>query len=338
MRTNRTNRTNRIIVWIKNSCNRWRTTYIACMIQYDLLIPSHGGTRPIWKLLRSLHDQTILPIRLIILVRQEKTVAELHEFSNHVQSVLDWLDIDIVVLHSSYTDHEPWHGVWYDRHFLITQAKSEFLCMIDEDNALPPHQLDARIQTYANLVQTSWKEAIVSPTIMRWWHVQSQWIIWFRYWFPKYTYWRLQKDARHEVMMLWANSLFGRTAVFQQIQFDPVFTWSYEDIDFTSRARLAWYPVIVLRDCWIDHQEPRKTYLQTLFLANATSARLRSRNRILRVRKTATCRQKIQYFGLWVWIQTWWRVWFVLQYWWKQKRSIIASIFLWMREGVVKKL
>ncbi|MBP6257306.1 hypothetical protein KA405_06590 [Patescibacteria group bacterium] len=77
------------------------------MMQFDLLIPSHGGINPISHLLQSLHDQTILPTRLVILVRQEKTVAQLQEFINEVHLVLDGLDIDIVVLHSSYTDHNP---------------------------------------------------------------------------------------------------------------------------------------------------------------------------------------------------------------------------------------
>lgn len=308
------------------------------MMQFDLLIPSHGGINPISHLLQSLHDQTILPTRLVILVRQEKTVAQLQEFINEVHLVLDGLDIDIVVLHSSYTDHNPWHGVGYDRHFLITQAQSEYLCMIDEDNVLPPKQLDLWIQSYTQVVQTTWKEAIVSPTIMRRGKIQSQWIIWFTYLFPKYQFWRLTDKPWHEVKMLWANSLFGRTAIFQQIQFDPLFTWSYEDIDFTTRVRLAWYSVIVLRDCIIDHQEWRKTRLQELFLWNPTTARIRSCNRILRVRKTATRRQKIQYLGVWVWVQTWWRMVFVFQHGGKQKRPIIWSIFRWIREGIWKKL
>jgi GT2 family glycosyltransferase len=308
------------------------------MMQFDLLIPSHGGINPISHLLQSLHDQTILPTRLVILVRQEKTVSELQEFIKQVHHVLDGFDIDIVVLHSSYTDHNHWHWVGYDRHFLITQAQSEYLCMIDEDNVLPPRQLDIWIQLYTQVVKTILKEAIVSPTIMRRGKIQSQWIIWFTYFFPKYQFWHLKDKPWHEVKMLWANSLFGRTAIFQQVQFDPLFAGSYEDIDFSSRVVKTWYAVVVLRDCWIDHQEWRKTRLQELFLWNPTTARIRSCNRILRVSKTATLRQKIQYFGVWVWVQTWWRILFVIKHGWKQKRPIIWSIFRWIRDGICKKL
>lgn len=308
------------------------------MMQFDLLIPSHGGIKPISNLLHSLHKQTILPNRLIILVRQEKTVAELHELSNQVNAILEGLEIDIIVLHSSYTDHEPWHGVGYDRHFLVTQAQSDYLCMIDEDNVLPPGQLDCWIQSYEHIAQSLGKEAIVSPTIMRRWTIQSQWIVWFRYWFPKYQFWRCIDTPRYTIKMIWANSLFGRTDLFKQIQFDPLFAGSYEDIDFSSRVVNAWYAVVVLRDCWIDHQEWRKTRLQELFLSNPTSAYLRSRNRIFRVRKTATVRQKIQYFGLWVWLQTFWWFLFIFQYGWKQKWSLRRSVLHWIRDGICKKV
>jgi hypothetical protein len=53
----------------------------------------------------------MLPVRLVILVWKERTVAELHDFAEMVHIIIDPLGIDFVLLHSSYTDHESGRGV-----------------------------------------------------------------------------------------------------------------------------------------------------------------------------------------------------------------------------------
>lgn len=285
-------------------------------------------------LIESLADQSVLPVRVIILVWKERSVIELHEFATLVHERIDPLWIELIIQHAFYSDHEQGHGVWYDRRFLVNQAKSEYSCMIDQDNFLPPKQLDAWIESYQEVVRQLGHEAIVSPTIMRAWEIQSQGITDFSYYFPRYTFGRCTDTPWQEVKMVWANSLFGRTDVFQRIQFDPIFAWSYEDIDFSSRVVQAGYSVVVLRDVSIDHQEPQKSFLWELFLGTKKSAYLRSRNRILRVRKTATWWQKTQYFGCGLWIQTAWWIRYIYRSGIRQKNMLVFAVIRWIRSGL----
>lgn len=304
------------------------------MYIYDLCIPSHGWVHPVLELVQSLHHQTMLPARVIILVWKERTVAELHEFVTSLHEVLDPLGIDLIIQHTHYSDHQPGRGVGYDRHFLIQQAQHEWSCMIDEDNILPPGQLDAWILGYQQVVKELGHEAIVSPTVMRAGEIQSQWITWFSYLFPQYTFGRCGDKKWQEVLMMGANSFFGRTEVFQHIQFDPAFVGSYEDIDFTSRVRLSGTSVVVLWDVYIDHQESPKTFLWWLFLGTPEHAYRRSKNRILRVKKTATKRQKVQYFGCGLWVQTagWMR--YICRSEVRKKWALFGAIMRWIRDGI----
>jgi hypothetical protein len=178
------------------------------MLSFDLLIPSHGGFHPIIPLIESIARQTIRPARVIILVWKECSVVHLQQLADAIHSIIDPLGSELIIQHAFYSDHEQGRGVGYDRRFLVTQATSPYLCMIDEDNVLPPGQLDARIASYQEVVAQLGHEAIVSPTIMREGQIQSQGITGFSYWFPKYTFGRCGNKPRHEVQMLGANSLF----------------------------------------------------------------------------------------------------------------------------------
>jgi GT2 family glycosyltransferase len=300
------------------------------MIRFDLLLTCHGWVYPIMHLINSLANQQVVPVRVIVLVWKECLVVELQELADRIHQVVDPWWSELIIQHAYYSDHEQWRGVGYDRWFLINQAKSDYLCTIDEDNVLAPWQLDAWLRWYETVVQSLGREAIVSPTIMREGQIQSQWITGFSYLFPQYTFGRCGEKPRQEVKMVWANSLFGRTQIFQRIQFDPDFAGSYEDIDFSSRVVQAGYGVVVLRDVTVDHQEPKKSFLGELFLGTERSAYLRSKNRIIRVRKTATIWQKIQYFSCGLWIQTagWMR--YITRSWVRQKRKLIWAIRKWI--------
>jgi GT2 family glycosyltransferase len=106
-----------------------------------------------------------------------------------------------------------------------------------------------------------------------------------------------------------------------------LFVGSYEDIDFSSRVVQAGYGVVVLRDVRIDHRESKKTFLGELFLGTPRSAYYRSKNRILRVRKTATVWQKIQYFGCGLWLQTAGRTWYICRSGVRQKNKLLRAIW-----------
>lgn len=74
--------------------------------------------------------------------------------------------------------------------------------MIDQDNVLPPHQLDAWIANYQEVISQLGHEAVVSPTIMRAGEIQSQGITHFSYVFPRYTFGRCGNKPRQEVKMI----------------------------------------------------------------------------------------------------------------------------------------
>lgn len=300
------------------------------MIAFDLLIPSHGWIFPIINLIESMPFQGVFPQRIVILIWKECTVIALQEFAERIHHIVDPLGCELIIQHAHYSDHVQWRGVAYDRQFLISQAQQPYLCMIDEDNVLPDNCLADWIAWYTQVVTALWREAVVSPIILREGKIQSQGITWFSYFFPRYTFWRCGNKPRQEVKMVWANSLFGRTDIFQRIQFDPYFVGSYEDIDFTSRVRWAWYALVVLRDVGIDHQESKKTFLGELFLGTPQHAFYRSRNRIVRVRKTATTWQKIQYFWMGLRIQTAWWIWYIARSWVKHKKSLYRAIGKWI--------
>jgi hypothetical protein len=72
------------------------------------------------------------------------------------------------------------------------------------------------------------RDVVISPTVMlrKTQNVQSQWITWFRYFFPKYTYKNMWWEQRQEVKMIWANSLLWPTALMQSFGFDEEFAYS----------------------------------------------------------------------------------------------------------------
>lgn len=307
----------------------------ACMIDFDLLIPTHWSLTPLEWLLHSVIKQSILPKRLILLVWKEHTPAALQTFSYAVHKICDSSIADISILHSHYSDHEQGRGVGYDRHFLVGQSTSDYLCMIDEDNILPDDFFSSLIQWYYNASSLLGHEVIVSPTIMRQGTIQSQWITGFSFLFPKYHFGRCSDRPWQEVMMIGANSLFGRRVVFQQIQFDPRFEGSYEDIDFSYRVGIAGYSVVVLRDVCIDHVEREKSFLESLFLWSPRSAYLRSRNRIRRVKKNASLVQKIQYFFCWLRLQTAGRIYYIFRYEKRQSWNILRAVWKGIVYGVI---
>lgn len=304
------------------------------MIVFDLLIPTQWVWEGISWLVKTVAHQSVFPHRIVFLVWKEYPAVYLQEFAYQITKTLAHLESEIVILHAGYSDHEPGKGAGYDRWFLVQQATSQYSCMIDEDNELPPDFFHDLIAWYTVVTTSLGHEAIVSPTIM-WRHsgqIQSQGITWFSFLFPKYTFGHCGDKPWQEVLMLWANSLFGRTELFQRIQFDPRMEGSYEDVDFTYRVMLSGASVVVLRDLEIYHMEREKTPLEQLFLGNPHSAFLRSRNRIRFVRKNATVWQKIQYFCCGLWVQTTWWIRYILRSDHPQKWSLIWAV--WRGIGV----
>ncbi len=305
----------------------------------DILTACDWHFSKIQPLLDSLERQTTLPDRILILIYKPITKEEQELFIYYIQRMIgeDFLSLVTILSHLN-SDHKPWKAHWYDRKFLLSHAKSDLSFFIDGDNLFKEDFLEKMLYRQSRLHHDLHRDVIVSPTVMlrKTQNVQSQWITWFRYFFPKYLYNKMWWEQRQEVKMMWANSLLWPTALMQSFDFDEEFAHSYEDIDFTYRLYLAGYPVIVINNIEINHMETRLWQLDKRFMWNTTVAYYRSRNRILFVKKTATFFEKTQYFWLWLWIQT---VWFLtailIRGWWKNRISLRKSVIQWTKDWLL---
>lgn len=307
----------------------------------DVLTACDWHFSKIQPLLESLAKQTTLPDRVVILLYTPITKEEQELFIYYIQRMIgeEFLSLVTILSHLN-SDHTPgkFHG--YDRKFLLSHAKSEYTLLIDGDNQFDENFIEQLQYRQSRLHHDLYREVIVSPTVMlrKTWNVQSQWITWFWYFFPKYKYNKMGWQQRQEVKMIGANSLLWSTVLFQSIWFDEQFAHCYEDIDFSYRAYLEWYPIIVLNKIETYHMETRLGQLEKRFLWTPAKAYARAKNRILFVKKTATMRQKIQYFGCGVWIQTVWFLWAILlrgSFSWKTARiPLWKAIITGTRDGL----
>jgi len=71
--------------------------------------------------------------------------------------------------------------------------------------------------------------------------------------------------------MIGANTLLWPTALMQSLGFDEQFAHSYEDIDFSYRSYLSWYPIIVINNVETNHMETRMSQLTKRFMWNPSS-------------------------------------------------------------------
>ncbi len=303
----------------------------------DVLVPTNGQLSKLQPLLECISRQTLQPDRLVILIHKQLTKEEFELFQYFVQKAVNpSLAQKIFIISNLTADYEPGKGVGSDRNELLKHAKSKFIYMIDHDNIFADDFFEKSADRYLKIKEQIWSEILLSPTIMRRdsGKVQSQWITNFRYRRPKYSYGKMWAEHWQEVKMIGANSLFGLREVFWEHGFDERFERCYEDIDFTYRVHLAGTPVIVLNKLEIQHMEVTKNKLQHRFLGDPVTAYQRSRNRILRVRKTAKRRQKLQYFALGLWIQTLGFYAIILFYGGKQTTALRKAVRQGVKDGL----
>ncbi len=303
----------------------------------DVLVPTNGHLSKLQPLLESISRQTLQPDRLVILIHKHLTKEEFELFQYFVQKALNPSLVQKIFIISNLTaEYEPGQWVGADRNELLKHAKSKFIYMIDQDNIFWEDLFEKTADRYLKIKEQVGSDVIISPTIMRRdsGNVQSQGITNFRYIRPKYTFGKMWAEHWHEVKMVGANSLFGPREIFREHGFDYRFRRCYEDIDFTYRVHLAWTPIIVLNKVEIYHMEATKNKLQQRFLGDPVTAYERSRNRILRVKKTAKRFQKIQYFWVWLRAQTVWFYGAILLYGGWQRIALRKAIRRGLKDGL----
>lgn len=300
----------------------------------DILIPTSAYKWYLQKLLECFSFQSLLPDHIIILIHvklDEKVYTSLYV---RMMSIL-WEDYTdrLHIISNVHHDYIPWRGVWYDRNILLQQAKSEYVYMIDHDNQFAPDFLEKTIQQRRSITQELWKDCVLSPTIMQWmtWNIQSQGITWFSFAFPKLRFGRIASSIWwQEVKMIGANSLFGKCETFLNFPFNIRFTRCGEDVDVTYAMHRAGVPIVCSAVVHIYHMERQKNKLQQIFLWDEYTAFERSRNRILFVKKYGTLWQKIQYFGVGLWIQTVWFIVLILLHGKEKRIALLRSVIYWM--------
>lgn len=292
-------------------------------MEFDILIPTSGKKEILLPLLQSLAAQTLQPQRVVLLLHIEITQDA---YTLWRDEITDWLEEEFskkieVISHLTH-DYTPgrWRG--HDRNILLAHAQAPYIRMIDHDNVCPPDMCAQTCLWYQGL-QATYDLLVVSPTIMRadTWEIQSQWITWFSFLLPQYTFGKIESD-RQEVVMIGGNSLFGPAELFREFGFDERFGRCYEDIDMSYRMTHSGIAVLVLNTVYIEHREAYKSPLANLFLWTDLAAYERARNRIWFVKKNATRWQKIQYFCCGLRLQTGWFLFVILRR-WGEKRSVL---------------
>ncbi len=272
----------------------------------DLLIPSSWNEERLVPLLASISASSVLPDMIVFLIHWSPSADELLKIESMITISLEWKQVYLKIVHHQNANYTPWQGTWFDRNFLVNQASAEYVFMIDDDNVFDEDFFERCLEEHDGT-------SLFSP-IIEWrktWTIQSRGIAWFRWRMPRYSY---AHTSEQKVIMIWANSLLWPRALFASIPFDPLFRTTLEDIDFSYRVTLSGIPILVSKKISIHHMETEKSFLQTKFLWSPTQAYERSKNRILFAKKNATPFQKLQYFGLGVWVQTFWFVVIVLVY------------------------
>ena len=292
----------------------------------DLLIPTAWDLDRLKPLLESVAGQTTTPDRVVFLIHGSRDAEALELIEEIIREGLSDISSTIEVVHHHNSDYQPGQGVGYDRDWLVRQATSEYLYMIDDDNVFDETFFGSCLAEYMEL-----SDVLRSPLIeyRRSGEIQSAGIRSMHRWMPIYLPsnflfgWLLPTG---EVKMIGANSLLWPTTLFQSIWFDPQYISCLEDVDFSYRVYLSGMQIVVSDHISIHHMERQKSLLEKKFLWSPDIAFERSRNRITFCKKNATLWQKIQYFGIGVRGQTWWFIYLVLRYGGKQRWRLVRAV------------
>lgn len=281
-------------------------------MKFDLLIPTRFPQDKLFKMLKCVSEQTILPQHIFILV--DSIIDQSHEKEIKYflsKKINQNLVAQIHLLSNLNNEYIPWQWIWNARKFLIKKAISPFVYMIDDDNEFDSDFFERTLDFWSARNIETQKDLIVSPYInyRRTTQVQS-------YGFRKYSFLfsklipALPQERFHPVMAIGWNSLFGALSTFKNFPFDESFAYNFEDVDFAYTLALHYHPIEVIDTLPIYHMERNKSYLEKRFVSAWTNpyqnAYQKWKNRILFVKKHANFFQRIAFYGCGLWLQTLW--------------------------------
>lgn len=276
-------------------------------MRFDLLIPTGGNLERIGQLLHGVAVQTVVPEHIVVVLDKPREQEEIEHFLYSLHKILWDKAGRLLLVHHRMSDFEPEQWIGYVRKYLLSQAISSFVYMIDDDNLFEEDFFECTLRVYQQIVGEVGKECILSPTILRrkTGKIQSQWIEGFAsYLFPKYRFAHLGERPWGIVQMIGGNSLFGARTAFQKYRFDERFWWSYEDVDYTWGLTQQGVPIVVSGELGICHMEKERSPLGTMQMETPLTAYARARNRVGFVKKHATRGQRLQYVCCGLRVQT----------------------------------
>lgn len=101
--------------------------------------------------------------------------------------------------------------------------------------------------------------------------------------------------------------------------------FAFEDLDLTHRWYRTKGDIVVSKNNLIHHMERDKTKVEQSFIATPEGVYEKTKNRILFVKNNAKRWQKIEFFGLGLWINTLWFFLFIVVA-GKQKVKLIGAL------------
>ena len=232
------------------------------------------------------------------------------------------------------SDFIPWKWASYVRNYWISKAKWEFINLMDDDEDFWAEYLEKSVKLREKYYKIVWKKFILTPTLIyrKTWEIQSQWFVFFcpLLWKPiPYKLWK--KQEYWKIKMFSCNSIFWPNEIFKKIKFDEKIDFEGEDLDFTYRINLSWYPIIVTKELELNHMEKNKTKLEKLRIWNPSQAYKKARHRILFVNKNCNMFQKIIFYCFWLWMFSFASIMRVLFLWKNTNKTIlIKEFFRWI--------
>lgn len=318
---------------------------------FDVVIPTRGNYSVLEPLLKALVLQTCLPQQVVLIVDARLSDTEILELNNLIQKVIQKKILLNCVYHGqeyqSWKVFIAGKGVSYVRNVGISLTSSEFTCLLDDDVTFAPDFFQSMLSEYLHLSTSLWSFDfaqdkslnsdqhagsqglwfILIPTIYRRnsHHIQTKGIHEFIYRtgyhrplleankksrFAKLFLCPIPKSEYAMPQMVQSISMFGPRIAFQS-KYDERFRFVFEDLEFSYRIWKK-YPLIVTPRVTVHHFERTKTRAEMSFVATPFLAFEKAKNTILFVRKHATLRQKIQFFGCWLFFFVGWFTVFIL--------------------------
>lgn len=306
-------------------------------MRFEVVIPTRWNLLNLEKILKSIVWQSFLPSKIYIIIDKLLEKTEFEELKYFLSKwELNQLSGLIQLITNLNSDFIPNKGVSYVRNFWIKLIKEEFLYMIDDDNIFWKDFFEITKQEWLNIFKINKRKFLLSPTIQYRTTdtIQSRGIKWFNYILSKVILNKEYKDQYTIVKMMWWNSLFWPAEIFKSILFDEEFKFVYEDIDFTYRCSLAWYPIIVSNIFSINHMERTKNIVEKSFIWNYYDIYQKSKNRIIFVKKNWTIKEKMQFYLLWLWIQSFWFLYLIIFY-WNNKLQLYKAMIKWLFDWLI---